>query len=581
MRRLLALSCCLALAACGRSEFAGSNVLVIGIDTLRADHLGCYGYPRPTSPHIDTLAVEGVVFTDTIAQSPWTLPSFASIFTGLLPSAHRAGEGSGWTRSRLGADVPTLATEVHRAGWRTGSFVSNGFAGEAVGLGEGFETKYQWIDSAAALNMSVQFLRKHARERFFAFVHLVDPHHPYTPPPEDAAPFLDPSYQGRIGNRYTAWPPPPGMTPADHQRVIDLYDGDVHVSDRRVGQLVAELRTLGVLERTIVVVIADHGEELFDHRFNGHGHTLYDELLKVPFVIRFPRARWVKRIDTQVQAMDLFPTVLDALGLPIPPNLQGVSRMPLVRGTAPPPPPDAQLAVSEYLFFAPEQKAVRRRDLKLISIPSTAKERAFDLVADPKEQTDVAAKRAGDLTALRVVLERELLTRIEGFQIAARSARLEHRVRIEIESPKPFADAGVIASEKGETFSRSADGRKVEVNFVLPPSPSTGVQFGDEDILRFRTHGDVPFTVTAEVDGQPFPAANVYLGAKRTPIRSPTPWTFTGTEESLVAPFPPGVPPSTGSDARLGIYRVRRPEMPIATLDEKTRESLRQLGYVE
>jgi hypothetical protein len=335
-----------------------------------------------------------------------------------------------------------------------------------------------------------------------------------------------------------------------------------------------------VYERTIVVVIADHGEELFDHGFNGHGHTVYDELLKVPFVIRFPGGRPRTRIDAQVRAMDLFPTVLDALGLPIPPNLQGVSRMPLLRGDPVPAAPTTEIALSEYVFLPPEQKSVRQRGLKLVYTPVKNEERAFDLVADPREQTDVAKARSGDLAPLRVVLEREVLSLIEGFRISARSARVDHRLRIRLESAKPFADVGLVASEAGETLVTSDGGRKIEVNFTLPASPERAIPWADEDILRFRIDDGEPFTVFAELEETSAPMY-FFLGAmKRRPQGRP-PWRITGNENELFVPYPPVVPPSKADDVRVALYRIRRPPMPVATLDEKTRESLRQLGYAE
>jgi arylsulfatase A-like enzyme len=585
MRQLLVVCCLLvALVACKRSEFTEStftnaNVLVIGIDTLRADHLSCYGYPKPTSPHIDALAAEGVLFSHVSSQAPWTLPSFASIFTGLLPSVHRAGEGLGWSRTRLDSKVPTLATELHKAGWRTGTFVSNGFAGESVGLGEGFDEKFQWTDSAAAVDAATQFLRAHAKERFFAFVHTIDPHHPYSPPPDDAKPFLDPEYQGPVGAEYMDFPPPPKFTDADRRQVIGLYDGEVHVSDRYVGQLIDLLRDLGVLDRTIVVVVSDHGEELFDHQFNGHGHTLFEELLHVPLVIRFPDGRWTKRVDAQVAAMDLFPTILDALGLPVPPKLQGESRMPLIRGTSGA--HGSDLMLSEFVFFAPEQKAARRDDFKLIYTPLNSDTKAFDLKTDPTEQVDVAKERPRDVAPLRVVLERELIQRLDGFYLVGRSGAAEHRLHVRVQSASPLVGARLVEGDEGDTLTMSDDGRTADATFLLPPPPKVNIQFGDEDMLHFRVDGTEPVTITADVDGQPVDAGTFFLGALKVSASGPPPWSFSPNDPRLLIPYPPALAVAETGEVRMGLYRVVRPAPPAATLDEKTRESLRQLGYAD
>lgn len=569
----------LLVAGCGHSEFSGANVLVIGIDTLRRDRVGCYGYERPTTPRIDTLAVEGVVFEDAVAQAPWTLPSFASIFTGLIPSAHRAGEGTGWKRTPLAPHIPRLMTELKSRGWKTGCFVSNGFVGADVGLTEGCDEHYQWIDSRAAVEKATIFLRAYAnRERFFAFVHLVDPHHPYEPRAEDAEPFLDPKYDGPIGKKFTQFPPPPNMTDADRQRISDLYDGEVHASDRLTGKLIDLLRELGVLEHTLVVVISDHGEELFDHGFIGHGHTMFDELLRVPFVIRFPGGRLRARVAPQVRAMDMFPTVLDALGLPIPPNLQGVSRMALIRGTTPP--PGGEFAIAELPYNAPEKKVVRRPDFKIIYTPLENKTVAYDLSRDPHEMIDVSAKRASDVAGLRVVLESEALQRTEGFQIVARSGKVDHRLHLHLESAGGFTDVGVVGSEDGDSATLSADGHTIDATFVLPAAP-TEVKFADDDALRFRLASDANFTLSADLEGDPNAFLNPFLGSPTVRLEGKQPWQIRFDDARLVVPFTPTLPAAREGSVRLAVYRVRRPAVSAATLDAKTRESLRALGYAE
>jgi arylsulfatase A-like enzyme len=250
------------LAGCGApppERVAGANVVLIGIDTLRADHLGCYGYRRPTSPRLDALARQAVLFETAVTQSPWTLPAFASIFTGLLPSSHRAGEGKQLNVSRLDPARETLATILHRAGYRTGSFVSNGYVGRDVGMAEGFDEHREAMQAAGAAAQAVGWLEAHGAERFFVFLHIVDPHQPYAPPAEHAAPFLDPAYTGPIGTSFSGFAQP-GWDDADRRRVIDLYDGEVHFADSLVGRVVDTLTTLGVLDRTLVVVTSDHGE---------------------------------------------------------------------------------------------------------------------------------------------------------------------------------------------------------------------------------------------------------------------------------------------------------------------------------
>jgi len=321
----------LAVAGCDAPappRFPRANVVLVGIDTLRADHLGCYGYTRPTSPRIDALASESVVFTTAVASAPWTLPSFASILTGLLPSHHRAGEGTLPYVSALDASHDTLGVVLQRAGYQTASFVSNVWVGKDVGLDRGFDVHAFDPAPSATVERAITWLSARTADPFFLFVHVFDPYAPYTPPPQHARLFTAPEYDGPFRTAFpTVWENGvPVMTvdrkwsAADRAQIVSLYDGEIHYADSLVGRLLDKLRALGMIERTIVIIVSDHGEEFFDHGRLGHSHTLYDELLLVPLVIRFPSASHHGRITRQVRSMDIFPTVLDAVGLPVPPG---------------------------------------------------------------------------------------------------------------------------------------------------------------------------------------------------------------------------------------------------------------------
>jgi arylsulfatase A-like enzyme len=257
-------------AGCRETPRGPTNVVVVAIDTLRADHLGCYGYSRPTTPRIDALAGEGVVFEHAISQSPWTLPAFASILTGVIPQRHGAGQGKQCLLRPCGALAPdqaTLAELFARAGYRTASFVSNGFVGSESGLARGFEQASTWLSGTLAVNHALAWLEEQQKRPeqappFFLFVHLVEPHMPYAPPPEDVAPFLDPAYPGPLGTYVDGSSLPERPTDADRRRIVDLYDGDVHWADRLAGRVFDAVGGLGASRRTLVAVVADHGEEL-------------------------------------------------------------------------------------------------------------------------------------------------------------------------------------------------------------------------------------------------------------------------------------------------------------------------------
>jgi len=550
------------------ARFPGANVVLVGIDTLRADHLGCYGYSRPTSPRIDALASEGVVFTTAVASAPWTLPSFASILTGLLPSHHRAGEGTPPYVSALDATHDTLGTVLQRAGYRTASFVSNVWVGRDVGLDRGFDVHAFDPAPSATMDRALVWLSEHSAEPFFLFVHLFDPHAPYTPPPEHARLFSAPGYEGPFRTAFpTVWANgapvmkvDPTWSAADRARIVDLYDGEIHYADSLVGRLLDTLRALGVTERTIVIVVSDHGEEFFDHGQLGHSHTLYDELLLVPLVIRFPSAQHRGRVTRQVRSMDIFPTILDALGRPLPPGLDATSLMPLVvrhdDGAAPAP------AFAEFPSQGPDPgaKALRLPREKIIAFPVTGITSYFDLVHDPGEHRNVAIQHEERVRALSAVLDDELLAPMAGYHLFA-FGREAHDLHVRLDCADGFLDAAVVDADAGDRASVAPDGRSLDVDLRLRPHPGP-IQAQYLDGVRFRTRGDAAVTVaTATLDGEPL--ALEKIGKPR------------------VVPYA-GVPRELrNADFALSFQLVRRHEARPADLGADAVSRLRALGYVQ
>lgn len=435
-------SCLLVVAGASCGVRAPTAVVFLAIDTLRADHLGCYGYPRPTSPRMDALARQSVVFERAISQSPWTLPAFASMLTGVVPSRHGAGRGKRCIFGGCGALFPgrgLLAERFAEAGYRTASFVSNGFAGTAVGLGRGFQTAERGNDGADAVDKAVAWLEANASAPLFLFVLVVEPHAPYTPSREDAAPFLDPADAGPVGSRFNG-SVDPSWNDADRRRVVDLYDGEVHTADRLLGRMVDALGRLGVDRRMLVVVAADHGEELFDRGEIGHGHTMYDELLHVPLLVRFPGGAPSGRVSRQVRAMDVFPTVLESVGLPIPSGIDGVSLVGLVHGD--PAPRQLDVAPAEFTYRPPDLRVVRRADWKLVEDVDHDSVRLFDLEHDPLERVDVARERPGEVAALRRALVRsDNADGVRIFELVAHGGTATQHLHLQLTAiGPPFAD---------------------------------------------------------------------------------------------------------------------------------------------
>ncbi|HYH46410.1 MAG TPA: sulfatase, partial [Thermoanaerobaculia bacterium] len=306
------------------------NLVVYLVDTLRADRLGCYGGRRPLTPAIDAFAREATLFRHAVAQSSWTRPSVASMWTGLTPRAH----GVAGRRDSLSAEAVTLAEILRGRGFRTGGVVANAVVAEAFGVGQGFE-RYELLPTGAnnseiVNRHAVQLLDAAGAGRpgappFFLYLHTIDPHGPYLPPADLRQRFAPgiPPWVGsrrflRELNHRTLKPGP--ETPGD---MLRLYEAEVAANDRSFGALLAELRRRGLWEDTVVVLVSDHGEEFFEHGGWEHGRSLHAEVLDVPLIVRFPGLGEGRQVAALAQHVDLLPTLLAALGLPAPAGVEG------------------------------------------------------------------------------------------------------------------------------------------------------------------------------------------------------------------------------------------------------------------
>jgi arylsulfatase A-like enzyme len=414
LRRFSALALAFGLADCSAPPTAKAPagpkaVILVSVDTLRADHLGAYGYGKPTSPHIDRLAEQGVTFARTSAHAPSTLLSHASIFTSRIPQQHAASH----IRNLPLSEVALTLTEVLRdAGYATASYNSGGQLMRSFGLAQGFEVYESGPDTFLwAVEQGLAWLDGRppadASRPFFLFLHTYEPHHPYTPSLADLELFAV-DYRGPLshlipvellvevnqGRRR--------LTDADLAYVIAAYDAEIHATDRAFGRLLEGLAARGLLDSSLIVLTSDHGEEFGEHGMVGwHSHTLNEELLRVPLILRMPgRAHAGSRIDRLARSIDIAPTVLEALGLPAPREFAGRSLLPAVRGEEQPELP------SVAAWDTPQQhyfEALTTRRLKLND------GKVFDLQGDPGEKVDLAFERP----ALRAELERALRSAVE------------------------------------------------------------------------------------------------------------------------------------------------------------------------
>ena len=382
------------------------NVILYLVDTLRADHLGCYGYPKPVSPAIDAFAREATLFRDAIAQSPWTRPSVASIFTGLWPRTHQVNG----RRDALAPEALTLAEMLRSRGYRTAAFVTNGNVAKSFGLGQGFDT-YRVLPRRAHAASDVnaraaEWLDGGSGEPFFLFLHTVEPHSPYDPPPAFRARFA-PGIPEEVGKR--RWLKRLGqgkipVTPGLLRQVLGLYDAEIAAGDAGFGGLVTLLKERGLWEETAIVFVSDHGEEFHEHGDWEHGKTLHAEMLDIPLIVRLPGLGAGRTVARPAQHIDILPTLAAYLGLPVPRTVEGRNLLPLIAGG-----PGAALPGEDLVFSWLEVDgfrggAVSTADWRLIDETSREPDLGlFDRWRDPGESRDLAAERpvaAGYLRAL-------------------------------------------------------------------------------------------------------------------------------------------------------------------------------------
>ena len=366
------------------------SVVLISLDTLRADHLGSYGYGRPTSPNLDAFAQRGVRFEYPIAQAPWTRPSHRSMLGGLYPADPKGGS------SRY------LAVPLWHAGYRTVAVTGGGQVDSRFGFGAGFEV-YRVEDWVAEPERLVEGIAASSPEPFFLFLHTFAIHEPYAS--KRFAGDLDPgridgtfskAFQQRLGT---------SITDAEKRYAEALYDGGIADTDAQLGRFFAAAERAGWLDRAVVVVTSDHGEQFWEHGTWGHGQHLYDHQLRVPLIVSLPerlRRQWgsantVGRVvSEQVRLVDLYPTLLELTGAPRPQVVAGRSMSPLLAGEKLPP---VEAFAENVNIRSYERKGLRTDRYKLIrSFPrKSASGRdeilLFDLRADPGERFDLADLR--------------------------------------------------------------------------------------------------------------------------------------------------------------------------------------------
>jgi len=364
-----------------------ANVVLITLDTTRADRIGAYGYADVETPHLDALAQDGVLFNQAISSIPLTLPAHTSLFTGLHPPLHGVRDNGGYF---LDDSRVTLAEVLRDRGYRTFAAVGAFVLHHLWGLSQGFEVyddsfgatdakSHQMLlvqrDGAQVVERALTWIDGLEGEPFFAWLHLYDAHHPYEPP-------------GELAQRYADRP----------------YDGEIAYVDQLVGRVMEHLRAAGLYESSLIVVIGDHGEGLGDHHEPDHGIFLYDSTLRIPLIVRSPDPAYRGVVDTVVRDVDVMPTVLAYLGLTAPEGVQGTSLLPLMAGHEGIEPLHAysETLYSRLHYGWSELASIRTDRYKYVDAP---RPELYDLLRDPDEQRNIYETHVAVAQELHALLE--------------------------------------------------------------------------------------------------------------------------------------------------------------------------------
>ncbi|MHC4942406.1 MAG: sulfatase family protein [Planctomycetota bacterium] len=422
---LIVILCLLGLSGCSGSngppepgappyevEPARYNAILISIDTLRADHLACFGYDRKTASNLDDFAAKSVIFDRAYSQSPWTTPSHATLFTSLYPSVLNIGD---WPNpGKINPRAYTIAECLRDYGYETAGFLEAGMVAGKFGFAQGFKPYRQGFQHIhESVPVCLDWIKEKKDKRFFVFLHTYDVHR-YDPPGEFRDEYV-PEYEGAIeegiplarslqhlqNHEFLS-----SLTDRDREKIISIYDEGIRYVDHWIGKFLKSVEEMGLLENTVVIITSDHGEEFWEHNHTGHGYTNFEEMLHVPMIIRHPVVPAGRR-GAMVRLIDVAPTIADMLGAPIRSEWQGRSFFKDLKG--------AESRSPRYSFAEKghvNRKSVQDSRWKLIRTyrvkkddQSPFKDRLFDLKNDPDEKNDVAKRHPEEMARLTKLLE--------------------------------------------------------------------------------------------------------------------------------------------------------------------------------
>ncbi len=439
------------------------NVILISLDTLRADYVGIYGNPDPTTPFLDTLFSRSVWFKDCIVQAPWTLASHMSLLTSQYPNVHNVNIA----KAKLPEGKLTLAMYLKEFGMHTQGIISNPFLGGGFGFDRGFDGyndagKHHGFQSTREFSKWVN-KNYEQNQPFFLFLHYNDPHMPYQAPTPYYK-FFDREYSGKItGSRddivkYVRRK----IHRRDLQHIRSLYSEEIRYMDHQLQRVFGILRKLGLYEESMVIITADHGEEFKEHGKLEHNQTLYEELLRSPLMIKFPQNMDIEpqMIDRQVKNIDIMPTILETLDLPIPEDsVQGVSLLPLIMGS-----PEAD-EINKMVFSESantHKVSVRGERWKYIYNRQFDRGELYDLINDPGEKQNLV-KMKPDLAMELQQLAQDYMTQAEsGWHIRS---HFPFEFKGVLKTSGRFVNVTEFAKEMKDTVELSENGNEMKLDF--------------------------------------------------------------------------------------------------------------------
>src|SRR3990170_4574966 len=406
------------------------NVVLVSFDTLRADHVGVFGYKKNTTPTIDKFAQEGFVFTNAVSVTSWTLPSHMSWFTGVYPSQHKVlnkftvkevGQEEITNLEKVSPGMLTLAEILKQNGYKTGGFTGGAGGNHEFGFDKGFDIytdDKEFAGFSDSIPKALDWISQHKGEKVFVFLHGYDIHGQYEPEGGYDYRFLDLEYNGKLtgskeeqkdmreegltrGEIF--------LTEEDVRFLTALYDEKIQRADEQFSRFIAEYKSLGLMDKTIIIFISDHGEELYEHGRIDHGHSLYEEQIRVPLIITVPATAQPQKIDFQVRSIDIMPTIFGLVGInpgdAIVKQMAGVSLVPFMKGE------EMLLDVfpeTDYRYATFLRAVGAENQWKLIRNLEFNSEEVYNLKNDPEEKDNMSTGRHKQIELLKQKLDAHL-----------------------------------------------------------------------------------------------------------------------------------------------------------------------------